>query len=112
MILKQYFSGAVLGVAGLAVLIALTLTPAQDDKQVALIFPPWIGEHEAMRQTAELGLPIIRWGASHHTVILDVSREDDARSRLNGTGWLVIAAEIAAGCFLPRSERQNELGDA
>ena len=99
MILKRHFSGAVLAVVGLTALIILAIAPTRDDGQVALVFPPWIGEREAVRQTAELGLPIVRWGASHHTVILDVSREDGARSRLDGVGWLVIAAEIAAGCF-------------
>ena len=108
MILKRHFPGTVLGVAGLAALVILTVAPARDDHQVALIFPPWIGEREAMRRTAELGLPIIRWGAGHHAVILDVSQEDDARSRLDDARGLVIAAGIAAGCFLRAPD--NKIG--
>ena len=106
MISKRHFPGTVLGVAGLVALIVLTIAPTRDDRQVALIFPPWIDAREAVRRTAELELPIIGWGAGHHAVILDVSQEDDARSRLDDARGLVIAAEIAAGCFALAADNQ------
>ena len=99
MISKRHFPGTVLGVAGLIALVTLTVAPTRDDRRVALIFPPWIDAREAVRRTAELELPIIGWGAGHHAVILDVSQEGDARSRLDDARGLVIAARIAAGCL-------------
>lgn len=74
-----------------------------DGRDVAAIFPPWIGAAEAVGKVAQAGGAVVRMGISGNIV---VAHGDDPAfaDRIGRAGaWLIVDPVALGGCLAPQS---------
>lgn len=81
---------------GLIFMVQMSLAVPDKIRQVAVVLPPW--QTGGMALAANLNAPIVDLIWRGHVIILDVSRDPMAVTRLKDAGFYLLETNIRSGC--------------
>ena len=88
--------------SSVAAVAAIEWAPHDQNSNVAVVFPPWVGGTDAASRSAGAGADLIRNGRFPFVVIVHPQRSDFTGAVLREGALVVLDASALRGCFSVR----------
>lgn len=98
--MKSFIPALLLAVSAIASLAVLSLSPAADARQLAVLFPPWLPMAERMERLAAAEAVPLDEGAWGGIVLVSLPAPERREALLRYGAWLLLDPRGLRGCFV------------